>query len=171
MIIVVMGVTGAGKTTVGSLLAEQLGWEFADADTFHPASNVEKMSHGIPLTDADRAPWLAAMRAAIENWMMKNKNAVLACSALKGSYRQDLVISPDVRLVYLRGSYELIARRLHSRHGHFATEAILADQFANLEEPADAVVIDISEDPASMAAEIRAQLGISHAGGQAKHSV
>src|SRR5215469_16137854 len=135
-----MGVTGAGKTTVGSLLAAQMGWEFADADTFHPQSNVAKMSRGIPLTDADRAPWLAAMRSAIQRWISESRNAVLACSALKRSYRQELLIGPEVRLVYLRGSYESIAQQLRLRHGHFATEAILADQFATLEEPEDAIV-------------------------------
>lgn len=160
MIVVVMGVTGAGKTTVGSLLAAQSGWEFADADSFHPASNVEKMSHGIALTDADRAPWLAAMRASIERWISEKKSAVLACSALKRSYRQELLISPEVRLVYLRGSYESIARQLRARHGHFATEAILADQFANLEEPQDAIVIDIGQDPTTMVKQIRVQLGL-----------
>lgn len=160
MIVVVMGVTGAGKTTVGSLLAAQLGWEFADADSFHPVANVEKMSRGIPLTDADRAPWLAAMRSAIERWILDKKNAVLACSALKRTYRDELLISSEVHLVYLRGSYETIARQLRARHGHFATEAILADQFATLEEPVDAVVIDVGRDPASIVAEIRARLGL-----------
>jgi gluconokinase len=160
LIVVVMGVTGAGKTTVGSLLAAQLGWEFADADSFHPASNVEKMSHGIPLTDADRAPWLAAMRSTIERWISEKKSAVLACSALKRSYRQELLISPEVHLVYLRGSYESIARQLRARHGHFATESILADQFANLEEPEDANVIDVGQDPATMVKQIRVQLGL-----------
>ena len=160
MIVVVMGVTGAGKTTVGSLLATQLGWEFADADRFHPASNVEKMSHGIALTDADRAPWLAAMRSAIQRWIAEKKNAVLACSALKRSYRQHLLIGPDVRLVYLRGTYETIAKQLRARHGHFATEAILADQFATLQEPEDAVVVDVGNAPSQMVAEIRAQLGL-----------
>ena len=103
MIVVVMGVTGSGKTTVGSLLAAQLRWEFADADAFHPKANVEKMSRGIALTDADRAPWLAAMRCAIQRWLSEEKSGVLACSALKRSYRRELLISLDVRLVYLRG--------------------------------------------------------------------
>ena len=160
MIVVVMGVTGAGKTTVGSLLAHQLGWKFADADNFHPAANVDKMSRGIPLTDADRAPWLAAMRSAIQGWILERNSAVLACSALKRSYRNELLVSSEVHLVYLRGSYETIARQLRARHGHFATEAILADQFATLEEPGDAVVIDVGKDTASMVAEIRARLGL-----------
>jgi gluconokinase len=158
--VVMMGVTGAGKTTVGSLLAAQLGWEFADADAFHPKANVEKMSHGIALTDADRAPWLAAMRSAIERWLSQKKSAVLACSALKRSYRRELLISPDVRLVYLRGDYDSVANQLRLRHGHFATESILADQFSTLEEPEDAVIIDVGQDPARMVGEIRAQLGL-----------
>jgi gluconokinase len=160
LIVVMMGVTGAGKTTVGSLLAAQLGWEFADADAFHPKANVEKMSHGIALTDADRAPWLAAMRSAIERWLSQKKSAVLACSALKRSYRRELLISPDVRLVYLRGDYDSVANQLRLRHGHFATESILADQFSTLEEPEDAVIIDVGQAPARMVGEIRAQLGL-----------
>ena len=155
-----MGVTGSGKTTVGSLLAAQLRWEFADADAFHPKANVEKMSRGIALTDADRAPWLAAMRCAIQRWLSEEKSGVLACSALKRSYRRELLISLDVRLVYLRGDYDSVAKQLRDRHGHFATESILADQFAILEEPEDAIVIDLGQDPATMVAEIRAQLAL-----------
>jgi len=155
-----MGVTGSGKTTVGSLLAAQLGWEFADADQFHPAANVEKMSRGIALTDADREPWLAAMRVAIVKWLAERKNVVLGCSALKQSYREKLGVGGDVRLVYLKGSYEQIAARLRERHGHFATEAILADQFAVLEEPRDSVVVDVERTPEEMVAEIRRRMGL-----------
>jgi gluconokinase len=160
LIVLVMGVTGSGKTTVGSLLAAQLGWEFADADQFHPLVNVEKMSRGIVLTDADREPWLAAMRAAIVKWLAEGKDAVLGCSALKQSYREKLGVGGEVRLVYLKGSYELIASRLRERHGHFATEAILADQFAVLEEPRDAVVVDVGRAPEEMVAEIRERMGL-----------
>ena len=106
------------------------------------------------------SPWLAAMRSTIERWISEKKSAVLACSALKRSYRQELLISPEVHLVYLRGSYESIARQLRARHGHFATESILADQFANLEEPEDANVIDVGQDPATMVKQIRVQLGL-----------
>lgn len=161
MIVVVMGVTGAGKTTIGRLLAAQLGWPFADADQFHPQANVEKMSRGITLTDADREPWLAAMRSAIQQWISRNESAVLACSALKKSYRSELMVGPEVRFVYLRGDYETVARQLRMRHGHFATEAILADQFATLEEPENVVVVDVGRDPDLMVREIRAQLGLS----------
>lgn len=158
---VVMGVTGAGKTTIGRLLAAQLGWPFADADQFHPQANVEKMSRGITLTDADREPWLAAMRSAIQQWISRNESAVLACSALKRSYRSELMVGPEVRFVYLRGDYETVARQLRMRHGHFATEAILADQFATLEEPENVVVVDVGRDPDLMVKEIRAQIGLS----------
>src|SRR5882757_4145832 len=138
-----MGVTGSGKTTVGTLLATQLGWEFADADQFHPAANVERMARGIALTDADREPWLTALHDAIVQWLAEERKVVLACSALKRSYREKLGIGGAVRLVYLKGSYDLIAARLRERHGHFATEAILADQFAALEEPDEAIVVSV----------------------------
>ena len=147
MIAIVMGVTGSGKTTVGRLLAEQLGWEFADADDFHPQANVEKMERGIPLNDEDRAPWLERLRVQITSWIANGRNAVLACSALKRTYRQELSVGPEVRFVYLKGSPELIARRLRLRRGHFADEKLLAGQFADLEEPKDALVVDIHPEP------------------------
>ena|ERR1700746_3253012 len=155
-----MGVTGAGKTTIGELLASRLGWHFADADQFHPKSNVEKMARGVALTDADRAPWLSAMRSTIQQWISQNRSAVLACSALRQAYRDELKVGPDVRFVYLRGNYDVVAEQVRMRHGHFATETILADQFATLEEPKDAIVIDVGGDPESMVAQIRAQLGL-----------
>lgn len=161
MILIVMGVTGAGKTTVGQLLAEQLGWEFADADDFHPRENVEKMRHGIPLTDDDRKPWLDRLRSVIIDWIAKGRNVVLACSALKRSYRQELEAGPEVRFVYLKGTAAVIAERIRSRHGHFANEGILAGQFADLEEPEDAVTADIASTPAKIVAEIRRKLGLA----------
>ena len=160
MIAIVMGVTGSGKTSVGRLLAQQLGWEFADADDFHPSANVEKISHGIPLTDEDRAPWLDRLRIQITNWIVNGQNAVLACSALKRTYRQELSVGPEVRFVYLKGSAELIARRLRLRRGHFADEKILASQFADLEEPEAAVTVDISQTPEMIVAQIRERLGL-----------
>lgn len=141
-----MGVVGAGKTTVGNSLARKLGWKFADADDFHPAANVEKIRHGISLTDADRAPWLAALHEAIAEWNAQGKGVVLACSALKRTYRQQLIAGP-VRFVYLKGSRELILSRLHSRRGHFATETILDTQFADLEEPDDAIIVSAAQPP------------------------
>ena len=134
-----MGVAGAGKTTVGKLLATQLGWKFADGDDYHPAVNLEKMRKGIPLTDADRAPWLETLRELISGWITAKKNVVLACSALKREYRTKLHIGPEVRIVYLKGSPELLRRRLHERNGHFMTEQMLESQLAALEEPEDAV--------------------------------
>jgi gluconokinase len=162
MIVIVMGVTGAGKTTIGRLLAAQLGWQFADADDFHPPSNVDKMRSGIPLGDDDRRPWLERLRAEIDGWLGEGRNVVLACSALKRSYRQELEAGPGVRFVYLKGSAELIANRLRSRHGHFADEKILAGQFADLEEPEGAVDIDAT--PEEIVAEIRAKLGLTEPG-------
>ena len=161
MILLLMGVAGAGKTTVGKLLAAQLGWEFADADDYHSAANVEKMRHGIPLTDSDRAPWLEALRALISNWLTAHKNAVLACSALKQSYRDILRVSPEVRIVYLRVSAEVLHQRLRERHGHFMTEAMLQSQLADLEEPKDAVVIDGDATPATIVSELLAKLGLT----------
>jgi gluconokinase len=155
MIVIVMGVVGAGKTTIGTLLSSQLGWEFADADNFHPTANVDKIRHGIPLTDADREPWLNRLRQAIDGWIAADKNLVLACSALKRSYRDELCAGPQVRFVYLKGSADLIADRLRSRHGHFAGESILASQLADLEEPEHAITVQVSDTPQQIVEEIR----------------
>jgi gluconokinase len=160
MVVIVMGVTGAGKTTVGGLLAGQMGWEFADADSFHSQENVEKMQRGIPLDDADRAPWLKAMQDAITGWISEGKNVVLACSALKRIYRDELRIGPEVKIVYLKGTRELIGSRLLLRKGHFAGESILAGQFADLEEPRDAIVADVHLPPALVVRQIREQMGL-----------
>lgn len=162
MIVVVMGVTGSGKTTVGTLLAQQLGWEFADADNFHSPANVEKMRLGIPLDDADRAPWLKSLRQAMEQWVAEHRNVVLACSALKKSYRGQLFVSSEVKFVYLKGSYDLIYQRLRLRHGHFASEKILAGQFADLEEPDDALTVEIDQSAEEIVAEIKRRLGLDH---------
>lgn len=161
MIVIVMGVVGVGKTTVGKLLATQLGWEFADADDFHPAPNVEKIRHGISLSDEDRWPWLQRLRAAIIEWIAAGCNVVLACSALKRSYRRELDVGPEVRFVHLKGSADLIAARLHSRQGHFADEQILASQFADLEEPKGAVTVEIAATPPAIVDEIRKKLGLA----------
>jgi gluconokinase len=161
VIAIIMGATGAGKTTIGTMLAAQLKWPFADADTFHPPANIEKMSRGIPLNDADRAPWLEAMRKAILEWIAAGKNVVLACSALKRAYREVLRPSPEARIIYLKGSYALFAQRIRHRHGHFAGEGILAGQFADLEEPDDAVTVDAAQSPEQIVAEIRKRLGLT----------
>jgi gluconokinase len=162
LIVIVMGVVGVGKTTVGKLLAQRLGWHVADADDFHPPENVEKISHGIPLNDADRAPWLRAMQDAIQQWIGENRNAVLACSALKHAYR-DQLRAPEVKFVYLKGDYDTIRQRLRSRHGHFATESILKSQLADLEEPRDAVTVEIDKSPAEIVAEILRKLDLESA--------
>jgi len=161
MIVIVMGVVGAGKTTIGHLLAEQLSWEFTDADDFHPPSNVEKIRHGISLTDDDRRPWLQQLRETVARWIAEDRNVVLACSALKRSYRQELEVGSQVRFVYLKGSAALIAERLRHRRGHFAGEQILASQYADLEEPEEAVTVDIAFTPQQIVAEIREKLGLA----------
>jgi gluconokinase len=158
-----MGPAGSGKTTVGKLLAAQLSWEFADGDDFHPPSNIAKMSHGIPLTDEDRLPWLKSIRQAMQQWQAHGKNAVIACSALKRSYRELLGIGAnekDVRLVYLKGTYDLLLERLHSRKGHYMKDKMLVSQLADLEEPEDALTVDISGSPEEIVSEVRKQLGL-----------
>ncbi len=137
-----MGVTGSGKTTVGRALSANLGWRFADADDYHSAANVSKMAAGIPLTDKDRAPWLLALRQAVVEWTAAGENVVLACSALKAAYREELVTGPEVKLVYLKASMELIAQRLAGRSGHFMNPHLLQSQFDALEEPYDVVTVD-----------------------------
>jgi gluconokinase len=156
-----MGPAGSGKTTVGELLAAQLGWEFADGDAFHSAANIEKMRRGIPLDDSDRIPWLNSIREAIEKWDAQRRNVVLACSALKREYRHRLQINSKVKLVYLKGSYELLRERLHSRKGHYAGEQLLASQFADLEEPTEGVTVDAAHPPEGIVTEIRKQLALA----------
>ncbi|MGA8616755.1 MAG: gluconokinase [Xanthobacteraceae bacterium] len=135
-ILVVMGVSGSGKSTIGTQLAIQLRWEFEDGDWFHPARNIDKMQAGIPLTDEDRAPWLIAIADFIDQARLSRTRAVVACSALKRRYRTVIIGNrPDVRLVYLKGNMELIARRVAARHEHFMPQSLLESQFEALEEP------------------------------------
>lgn len=166
MIILVMGVTGAGKTTVGKLLAQRLGWQFLDADDFHTAANIEKMKRGISLTDADREPWLDAIHRALVNSAANNQDVVLACSALKQRYREKLAAGFDVRICYLKGSFEEISLRLEHRSGHFAGEPILAGQFADLEEPTDAVVLSASAAPEENVREALCKLNLAQPRGK-----
>jgi gluconokinase len=154
MIFLVMGVTGSGKTTVGRILAERLGWVYLEADDFHSATNKEKMHRGEPLAEADRLPWLQAMHAELQAQDALGKNAVLACSALREEYRQRLMAGLHVKLIYLQGSRDLVANRLSQRKNHFAGVPILDDQFAVLEEPRNALIVDINRSPQEIAEEI-----------------
>ena len=154
-----MGVTGAGKTTIGRALAESLGWEFHDGDELHSAASKRKMHLGIALDDSDRAPWLAAVRKLIEGMLSEGRDGVVACSALKQSYRDVIVVDPaSVKIVYLKGSKEMIAERLSHRSEHFMNPDLLQSQFDTLEEPRDAIVVDISMAPKAIVSEIRARL-------------
>jgi gluconokinase len=154
VVVIVMGVAGSGKTTIASELARTLGWEFLDADSLHSPANVAKMHAGIPLDDADRAPWLQALRREIERSLAGTRSLALACSALKQSYREQLLVSPDVKLVYLRGTFEVLRQRLEQRKGHFMPEQLLASQLETLEEPADAITVDVQHSVDEMIAEI-----------------
>ena len=160
MIIVLMGVTGSGKTTVGRLLAEDLGWTYVDADDFHPELNLEKMKGGIPLNDADRKPWLESLRELVRDCLFRSENAVFACSALRESYREFLLLDERVRLVYLKGNYQVIRERLAQRRGHYMDPALLDSQFETLEEPAECLRIDASSEPRAIISIIRDGLSI-----------
>jgi len=171
MVIVLMGVAGSGKTTVGRMLARRLGWPFRDADNFHPLRNREKMRRGIPLDDNDRRPWLQAIRASIIESINNKKNAVYACSALKQAYRQLLATDTNkVKFVYLKGPPELIAKRLANRKGHFFNPALLQTQFNDLEEPRNVLEVDISPQPDAIADSIIAALGLRQGAVSRQHS-
>jgi gluconokinase len=161
-ILLVMGVSGSGKTTIGAMLAGRLGWTYAEADDFHPAANVEKMHAGHPLTDEDRWPWLKAIAAWMDERIAAGEPAVVTCSALKRSYRDLLRDNrPEVKLVYLEGSKELIGRRMVARHGHFFPKELLDSQFRDLEPPGpgeDALVVSIDADPAKVVQQIADRL-------------
>lgn len=161
MIVILFGVTGAGKTVVGRLLAQELGWPFYDGDTFHAPESVAKMRAGVPLSDAERWPWLDALRHLIAECLAKGENAVVACSALKAAYREHLRIDERVRLVHLKADFQLIALRLSERKGHFMDPMLLESQFETLEEPgAEAVVVDVAGSPREIVNEIRIRLGV-----------
>lgn len=156
-----MGVSGVGKTTVGRRLAADLGWTFYEGDDFHSPENVEKMSLGIPLTDEDRQPWLAALRSLIDGCVERGEDAVLACSALKSSYRQALRGDhPEVVFVHLEADPRVIAGRLGRRTGHYAKRSLLESQLATLERPEHALRVDASGTPEEIVEEIRGRLGI-----------
>jgi gluconokinase len=160
MVLVVMGVAGSGKTTIGQMLARALGWRFVEGDDFHPPANVAKMAAGIPLTDADRAPWLAALHGAIAAWVREQQNVILASSALKRSYRATLKVGPEVIFVYLRGSLELFASRIEHRQGHYMKVNLLPSQFETLEEPEDAITVEAALPEEEIVRQIMAKLGL-----------
>ena len=142
---IVMGVSGCGKSSVGKALAQSLGWDFYDADDFHPPENIAKMAGGIPLDDSDRAPWLAALHNLISSSLIQNRPGVLACSALKERYRQQITNGNDgVQIIHLKGSYDLIWSRMETRIDHYMKPHMLKSQFETLEEPVDALTVDIS---------------------------
>jgi gluconokinase len=143
--LIVMGVAGCGKTTVGKALAARLGWDFFDADVFHPPANVAKMAAGIPLDDEDRVPWLTALHELLTRSLQSGRHPVLACSALKQRYRDTLLAGNDgIRVVYLRGSHDLILARMNDRTDHYMKPGMLSSQFEALEEPQDALIVDIT---------------------------
>jgi carbohydrate kinase (thermoresistant glucokinase family) len=160
IVVMLMGVSGSGKTTVGELLAQELSWSFRDADAFHPPANVAKMSRGIPLDDSDRAPWLAAIRAHIESTLARGESGIVTCSALKESYRAAAIPDPQrVKLVHLEGDFNLILDRMKQRE-HFMKPEMLQSQFATLEPPDRALTVNIAKSPRQIVAEIRQNLGL-----------
>lgn len=161
MIVLIMGVSGSGKSTIGRLLADLLGWDFVDADSFHSQINIDRMSSGAPLSEKDRGPWLHAVRNAIDRWISEGRNVVLACSALTAFARR--IVIPDgksVKVVYLKGSFDLIQGRLARRSQHFMPQELLASQFDALEEPTDTLTIDAAWPPHTIAAHVRASLDL-----------
>ncbi|MCP3136236.1 gluconokinase [Pyxidicoccus xibeiensis] len=161
MVVIVMGVSGAGKTTVGRALAEALGWRFVDADDLHPKANVEKMAAGVPLTDEDRWPWLAAIRQVMADALARGEDLVLANSALKKAYRDRLAVDPErVRFVYLDAPREVLAHRLSQRQGHFMPPSLLDSQLATLEPPLHALIVDVTPPPPEVVKAIRRGLGL-----------
>ena len=164
MVIIIFGVSGAGKTTVGELLARELGWHFYEADDFHSPANIAKMRRGVPLTDDDRWPWLENLRELIKQRVAANENAVLACSALKRLYRKHLRVTAEVKLVFLRGDYALVAEQLRQRRGHFMNPGLLRSQFADLEEPRseeEVLIIELGRTPHELVREIKTELHLS----------
>ena len=166
--VVVMGVSGSGKTTIGELLADRLHWELADADSFHSAANIAKMRRGVALTDQDRLPWLRAIADWIDAARLARRHAVVTCSALKRAYR-DIIIDGrrDVRLVYLKGDFDLVERRMAARHGHYMPVALLRSQFQALEEPGSdewPIVVSIDAPPQDIVSQIIVALDAAESG-------
>ena len=158
MFILVMGVTGSGKTTIGTLLSTAMDWPFYDADDFHSPENIRKMASGVPLTDEDRGPWFEELRELICRQNERGENGVLACSALKEAYRRTLCADADVTVVYLQAHPDLIRSRLDSRSGHYMPQRLIGSQFLDLEEPKDGIIIDAAWPPEQIVETIRSQL-------------
>jgi gluconokinase len=162
MIVVLMGVSGCGKTTVGRRLSSRLGWRFIDADDFHPASNVQKMRSGVPLTDDDRWPWLDRLNGLLKDEQTAGHDAIIGCSALKARYRDRLSADlSEVRWVHLKGAFELIESRLKARREHYMPPSLLASQFAALEPPGDALDLDVNADPETIVTQLVEQLRLA----------
>jgi gluconokinase len=167
VIVIIFGVSGAGKTTVSKLLARELGWRFIEADDFHPTANIEKMHAGHPLTDEDRKPWLERLRQQIERSLATGEDAVLACSALKRAYRDRLRVNEEVTFVSLRGDYALVEKQLRSRRGHFMNPELLQSQFDDLDEPQldeNALTIELGRTPEEIVEEIKTKLHLANSG-------
>jgi len=164
VIVIIFGVSGAGKTTVGKLLARKLGWHFLEADDFHPAANIEKMRSGVPLVDEHRWPWLENLRELIKRRIEAGENAVVACSVLKRKYRDRLRVNSDVKFMFLRGDYALIAEQLRHRRGHFMNPDLLRSQFADLEEPEPdegTITIELGRTPEELLEELKTKLHLA----------
>ena len=162
MIVILMGVSGSGKTTIGKLLSCELNWEFHDGDDFHPQSNVEKMRSGIPLNDDDRQPWLLSIQAFMKRCLEEGRSVVIACSALKDAYRNLLLAgNREVAFVHLQGDKNLIAQRMAERKGHFMNPKLIESQFATLEKPSQAFEVNIANSPAEIVKQIRKHLQLA----------
>jgi carbohydrate kinase (thermoresistant glucokinase family) len=162
MVLVLMGPMGCGKTSIGKMLAERLGWSFYDGDDFHPKKNVEKMRAGIALTDEDRKLWLENLHGNIQHWLRNKQNSILACSALKQSYRDILGVDQStVRTVYLKGSYELLRKRIEDRHHPYMDKNLLRSQLDTLEEPKDGLTVEISPTPEIVVSTIMNNLNLN----------
>ena len=160
MVIIIIGVTGSGKTTVGKLLARSLGWKFYEGDEFHSPASIDKMKRGVPLNDQDRMPWLLAIRGLISELIERQENAVIACSALKAAYRKILRVGKDVVFVYLKAEIPLIQERLKGRSGHFMNPALVQSQFELLEKPKDSIRVDAALSPAEIVQRIKSRLAV-----------